>query len=632
MHQFLPKIPEYISQLLKRLGFVLLLMYITRLVFYFQNASFFKNLDLIDFLLAIWFDAVTMGLLFIPYYTFVLIPHPFKEKLFYRIWLKLLFHLTATLILAFNLMDVAYFQYTSKRSTFDLFTMVSTGNDVNQLLTSFISDFWLLILILIFLVAINEWFYRRTATKEKKSAPFKKQVFYFLALMPIFFIIGRGGFALKPIGIIEAARFSKPQNTAFLLPTAFTLIKTIDQTGLKPIVYFDDLQAKRHFNPIKKSKAADILPEKTNVVIVMLESFGIEFIGSYSGEKGYTPFFDSIIAESLTFEYAFANGKKSIEAVPAVLASIPSLMDNPYISSPYGDNSITALPTLLKKYGYESAFYHGATNGSMRFDGFASIAGFDHYFGRYEYNNDAHFDKTWGILDEYFNPWTAKKISELKQPFFATLFTLSSHHPYYIPNHMLKRVDHGPQKICASISYGDYALKRFFEEARKQKWYENTLFVLLADHTPASTTPEYNTRTHLYRIPIVFYHPSGKLKFREKNRVFQQLDILPTLLDLLNIETKYYAFGNSYYQDKEGEAFVYLEGSYYYFNGSNMFIFRNDQIEQFVAFNRKNVKSETIKLANKKDFTIFEDRIKAIIQIYGRDLTQNQTRIYERAH
>lgn len=625
-------IPSHVIVLLKQLGIALLSLYLTRIIFFVFNASSFPNISVADFFVAIWFDMITVALFFLPYYILFLLPLPFRETKFYKYFFKFLFHITNALLVALNLMDVEYFKYTTKRSTFDLFSMVSAGNDFSQLLTTFIKDFWFLILFLILIVVFSEWLYRKASASlsdQRNSEFYKKNIASFMIVIPLFILIGRGGFGLKPVGIIEATRYCKPENTAFILPTAFTMVKTIDQGGLKLVEYFPNNGDTKYFNPVKTSKPANILPDSTNVMIIMLESFGTEFIGAYNNDSGYTPFLDSLLEKSLMFNYAFANGKKSIEAVPAVIASMPTFMDNPYISSPYGDNKINTLPNILRKYGYESAFYHGATNGSMRFDGFANICGYDHYVGRYEYNNDEHFDETWGILDEYFNPWTAEQMSRLKEPFFTTLFTLSSHHPYFIPEHMRDKVKKGPQDICASINYGDYALKRFFEEAQKQDWYDNTLFIILADHTPASTTPLYSYRTHLYRIPIAFYDPQGRIKPERSDKVFQQMDIMPTVLDLLNIETNYYAFGNSYFSDESGEALSYLEGTFYYYKDQHMTSFSNARARNLFNFTSNEI--ETI-----DSISYFRDqigsnelRIKAIIQRYNRDLIGNQTTVDE---
>jgi len=615
-----------VKQLFARLSIVLLMMTICRLIFFGFNHESFANAGLIDFLAALWFDCVTIGLIFLP---FALL-HSFKNigyQRFFSIVLKVYFHTAMVLICALNLMDVEYFRYTSKRSTFDLFTVLGAGSDFAQLAGTFITDFWILLLFLAAIIVITEWLYRKTEKISLGTQTWKSSTFQALVLTFLFVVVGRGGFQLKPVGIMEASQFTDPANSGLVLNTAFTMIKSYGKERLDFKNYFDKKTEQALFNPIQHSKPAHVLPNQTNVVIIILESFGNEFVGAFNGGKSYTPFFDSIIDESLTFEYGIANGKKSIEAVPAILASIPSLMDNPYISSPYGNNRIGSLASILKKNGYSTAFYHGATNGSMRFDSFSAQAGFEQYFGRYEYNNDAHFDKTWGILDEYFNPWTAKQLTKLKQPFFGTLFTLSSHHPFYIPPRWRNKVRKGRQPICASINYGDIALRKFFEEAKKQPWYKNTIFVLVADHSPATVDKLYSQRKFMYRIPIVFFDPQGRLKPRREQKIFQQLDIMPTVLDLLNIDTKYYAFGRSYFDTREREAFAYLEGAYFYFKKHHMLTFSKDKARYLYEFTVK-IESSTDSLRfYKREVRESERRLKAIIQRYNRDLVQNKTHV-----
>ncbi len=614
-----------IKIMLKRLGIVLALFSLTRIIFYLFNMNGFAQAGIMEFFVGFWFDCITIALYFLPWAALTFIPVPDKLLSSKRIFLGIYYYGVLALCLAMNLMDVEYFKYTSKRSTFDLFAILGAGSDLAQLATTFIKDFWILLVFLILIIALAIYLERKIKTR-KVDANWKALSFHFLIIIPLFVLIGRGGFQLKPVGIIDASQYTNPQNSALVLNTPFTMLKSYGKKRLALKNYFSEQEEKKLFNPIKKSNPQNILPNNTNVVVIILESFGNEFVGAFNGGETYTPFFDSLLKQSLTFEYGIANGKKSIEAVPAIIASIPSLMDNPYISSPYGNNTITSLASIFKDNGYSTAFYHGATNGSMRFDAFAAQAGYEKYVGRYEYNNDAHFDKTWGILDEFFNPWTAKQISLQKTPFFATLFTLSSHHPFYIPAHMRNKVKKGPYPICASINYGDYALKKFFDEAKKQPWYNNTLFVLVADHTSASGNPLYNERKMMYQIPIAFFHPKGLIPAERKQQIFQQLDIMPTILDLTNIKTTYYSFGKSLFTSGKREAITYLEGSYFYFSGNHMYTFSNDKARNLVDFTTRGDKKSPDSLSYyKKERNLVENRVKAIIQRYNRDMVHNET-------
>lgn len=604
----------------------MLAMMLSRVVFYVFNSSNFLHLGLSDLAASFWFDAVTISLLGFPYLALSILPLPFQANKWYLGLKKILFYLTFIILIALNLIDVEYFSYSQKRSTADLFTILSAGNDFAQQITSFFRDFWMLLVFLILFYVGMVFLLNKIKIKAEKFS-FKRDVFWFLVCLTSFIVIGRGGFQLKPISPIDASKFTRIENAALVLNTPFTMVKSFNKGGLDEKNYFSEQEEMRLFNPIQSTHPQHLYDSKPNIVIIILESFGNEWIGAAGAKKSFTPFLDSLTKVSLYFKNGVSNGKKSIEAVPSIVSSLPSLMDNPYISSSYGSNKVTSLASLLKNYGYESGFFHGATNGSMRFDGFAAQTGFDHYMGRKEYKNDEHFDKSWGILDEYFNPWTAKELSNYHKPFFATLFTLSSHHPYYIPPHMRGKLRKGPQPICESIHYGDYSLAKFFKEAKKQAWYNNTIFVICADHTSATESEIYNQRTELFKIPILFFDPSGKLKAKKEERLFQHIDIMPTLLDLLDLELSYYAFGNSYFKNTDPEAITFLEGTYHYFRNNHLLTFSSEKARNLYSIKVQKKDTPDSLSYYKKESKLYEKRLKAIIQRYNRDLILNQTHI-----
>lgn len=625
-------LPQHVRNVFIRLSIVFGMLFLTRFLFYFNNSSSFVDVGFMDFVWGSWFDIITISLYFFGYVALYMLPIPIRHHRWHRLLFKISFLVLANFMLFLNLIDLSYFPYTQKRSTADLLGTVSTGSDFGQLVGTFLAENWFYLLLFIFLIFISERLYRLSKEDKVKSTlttlQFQKSNWiWFILVVPLMIFLGRGGTRPVPIGILDATSFTASQNTALVLNTPFTFLKTINTKGIEQKNYFSLEREKELFNPIHTSKPANILPDSTNVVILVLESFGKEFVGKLSGQETYTPYLDSLLGESMYYEFAFANGKKSNESIPAILASIPSLDATPYSASPYGDNEIVALPSILKANGYSTAFFHGASNGSMLFDSFSKRAGMEFYFGRNEYPNDDHFDGTWAISDGYFNPWTAKKMSELKPPFCSLLFNTSSHHPYFVPKEFQKFTKEGPQEICASISYSDYALRLFFEEAKKQEWFENTLFVFVADHSPASTTPQYSLRNEMYRIPIGFYHPKGLIKPEKKSEIAQQLDVFPTILDLLNIKNTYYSFGSSLLQTTDKYALAYLEGSYYYFEGEQMMIFSKDQVQNLRNFTKGNIVTEK-NLPNYKGLVKErKNKLKAILQRYSRDLISNQTRV-----
>lgn len=629
MRQSIPaitnKIPSNVKFLLILYGFAMVLLMFSRIFFFFTYASLFSGVGLTEWLAGAWFDAVTLALLLLPFIILCLLPFNLLVNRWFRLLVGLLYFIPVLGILAVNFLDVGYFNFTHKRSTSDLFAIVSAGDDVGQLLGSFFRDFWLLLLLFLLLLIVMVFVFRRVSKRVvKRDVKTGKGALYLVVLTCLFILVGRGGFILKPLSAIDATLFTEPQNSALILNTGFTILKSIGKSDLEEHDFFRETEVRNYFDPRHTSQPQNLMEGNPNVVIIMLESFGNEWVGKFNNSKSYTPFLDSLLDQSWYFEYGFSNGKKSIEAVPTITASLPTLMDNPFISSSYNSNQIQGLPQVLKEHGYSTAFYHGATNGSMRFNSFAKQAGFEEYFGRFEYNNDDHFDKTWGILDEYFNPWSAKMMSKQKQPFMATLFTLSSHHPYYIPPRWRDKLRKGPAPICKSIHYGDMSLRLFFEQAKKEPWYNNTIFVLVADHTPATNSTVYGQRTEMYRIPIAFYSPSGKLPQKRDKAIFQQIDIYPTVLDLCNVKTNYYAFGNSYFSKEPREAIAFLEGSYYYTWKNLMLVYSNGEAVNLFDINKRTDSPKDLLKIKTKELKIMERRLKALIQVYSHDLIYNK--------
>ena len=308
-------------------------------------------------------------------------------------------------------------------------------------------------------------------------------------------------------------------------------------------------EAEKYVAPVKRYPHDAF--HKKNVVVIILESFSKEYtrLGSC---KGYTPFLDSLMDKSYTFTDAYANASHSIEGIPAIIAGIPALSTEPFTVSVYGTNKITSLPNILKTEGYSSAFYHGATNGSMSFDVFCSAAGYDKYYGRTEYNNEADYDGSWGITDQPFLQYFAAGISKMQQPFFATVFTLTSHDPFIVPEPYRARVPKGKIPLESTIAYTDMALRDFFKTAATKPWFNNTLFVISADHGALRHEDDYYSRNMgAYAIPIIFYAPGDTLLKGQDAATMQQINILPSVLDYLGYSKPFFALGNSMFSDNQ---------------------------------------------------------------------------------
>ncbi|HEY9197202.1 MAG TPA: LTA synthase family protein, partial [Mucilaginibacter sp.] len=346
----------------------------------------------------------------------------------------------------------------------------------------------------------------------------------------------------------------------------------------------DQAYINTNIKPIKQSNTRPA--DKPNVVIIILESMAREYWGSMNrdvnipGFKSYTPFLDSLSNSSLIFTNAYATGRQSIHAVSSVIAGIPSFQ-NAFTSSPYAKQKIQSVVSICNSMGYETSFFHGAANGSMGFQGFGSILGYQHYYGRTEYNDDKDFDGIWGIWDEHFFPFMGRTLSAQKQPFMATLFTLSSHDPYQLPEKYKARFKGGPLAIDKCVQYTDNALRIFFTYAKTQPWFNNTIFVITADHTSQTYYPEYSKQINRFAVPILLYSANSEYNLKGvRTDLASQMDIYPTVVDLIGYNKPFRSWGRSLVSNlpdeqpkvinSTGNIYQFMQGNYtYLFDGKN---------------------------------------------------------------
>ncbi len=315
-------------------------------------------------------------------------------------------------------------------------------------------------------------------------------------------------------------------------------------------------------------------------------SFGKRYAG-IGGRTSYTPFLDSLMQESMVFTNAFANAHRSADGIPAVLAGIPVFMEDSYMTSPYSNNTIEGLPALLKQSGYSSSFFHGGTNGTMSFDVFAKSAGFENYVGRSQYPDQNEYDGTWGIWDEPFLQFYANELEKEKQPFISSVFTLSSHEPFRLPQQYKNSSFATLIGIERGISYTDMALKKFFKTASEKKWYPNTLFVITADHNflaNKDTLGFYNAGMGLYAVPVILFHPTDKSVAGYRNQPMQQIDILPTVLDYLHYPYDFFAYGNSAF-DSAASQFAYIQQGEHQHMLRGQYVLTYDNLSQSKVYN-----------------------------------------------
>jgi len=619
---------------------VLILLLISRLLIYFYNVSLFAGITTGHFLhitiAGLRFDLFTFVAVNLPFIVLNSFPIKYKYHRPYQWVNNLLFYVVNSIVLMANFIDIIYYRFTSKRMTFDIFQYVeSNSTEIVSLIPNFIRDFWFPFILYIIFVVVLVWVCKRFKVDPDKGKIYGlKQYLYdtikFILIAILVVILGRGGLQYKPIHIVDAGRYTQPRYFPLVLNTPFTILKTMDESGLSEKNYFTNKEELESiFNPFHLGHQRPDGFKNKNVVIIVLESFTTEHSGYLNPKlqngnySGYTPFLDSLMKESLVFK-GFANGQKSIEGIPAIISAIPVLMSSPYLISPYAGNEINSIPELLKNKGYSSAFFHGGTNGTMSFESYTRIAGFDNYYGRTEYGNEEDFDGKWGIFDEEFLQYSANVLNETKEPFMACVFTLSSHHPYTIPEKYKDQFPKGTLKIHESIGYTDYSLRKFFDTTRDFDWFDNTLFVITADHTYGGNSRFYKTSVGDYAVPLVFYQHNNDWK-RLSDQIAQQTDIMPSVLDYLNYDMDYVAFGNSVFDTiADRFAISYLSGVYQIIQ--NGYVLKFDGEKEISLFNFEQDSLLKKNLISTEDTVVKEmsSITKAVVQQFNNLMIKNE--------
>jgi arylsulfatase A-like enzyme len=570
------------------------------------------------------FDFSAFAYLNIIFILLILIPTRKRESKGYQRLLKYLFIGFNGFALFTNLTDVVNVQFTGKRMTADILSFILQGDDATNVAGDFIKDYWSLFVafgILIFTmykayswVEKNQFFLNRSKVNWK-CYPIS------IIVLGLTVIAMRGGTQLRPIKNIHASYYGQGKYVPLILNAPFSIISTLGEKGIQEKKYFKTEEALAIFNAEQHFKN-DSSIEK-NVLVIILESFGREYIGAYNDFEGYTPFLDSLMSHSLVCENAYANGKKSIEGIPAVISGIPALTDKPYILSQYGSQKGNSIASILSNIGYHTSFYHGGHPGTMGFDAYAEIAGFDNYKDLASYPNyEKDYDGKWGIFDEPYLQYYKTELDQISEPFFSTIFSLSSHHPYTIPKEYNGKFSQGEIPIHESVSYSDYALKQFFEAARTSDWYANTLFIITADHTFKATHKEYQNSKGLYAVPLLIFAPSDSISSRV-TKVCQQVDILPTIMDYLQLDTTIVSFGNSIW-DEKGFAVNYLNNVYQYFEDGYLLQFNGEESLALYHLGNDTLLKNNLILKLPEICLDLETKLKAYIQEYNYRMINNQ--------
>ena len=410
----------------------------------------------------------------------------------------------------------------------------------------------------------------------------------------------------RPITLIHAMEnVDNPKKADIILNSPFTLIRTIGKNSFKKTTKYSEDDIKKIIKPIKFYHKKDTT--KPNIILFILESMGREYWGSLNQKNNidnfisYTPFLDSLSRESLIFPNFYANSRKSIHGMPAILAGIPSF-ETAYTSSSYSNQPLESLVSIANKMGYDTSFFHGAPNGSMGFLGFSKTLGFNNYYGKDEYNNDSDYDGYWGIWDLPFLKFTKEVIDKKSEPFLSTIFTVTSHEPYIIPDEFEGYFDEGNVPMHKAARYTDYSIRQFFEIAKDENWFNNTIFIFTADHGNQTYYSFYEKMINRFANPLMIYSHGSNLK-GVSNQLSQHLDIYPTIVDLINYNKPFRSWGQSLLSGFEDDSFVvnyFGAGSYFYMDNDYILVSDGNKVTGFYDSKDFDLSNNLIEESNSK--------------------------------
>jgi phosphoglycerol transferase MdoB-like AlkP superfamily enzyme len=570
--------------LVYRLLASLLALSISRWLLYLFNLQFFHQTSpgeaLFLFFYGMRFDlsvTVVINLPLILYYCF---PSRTIFNRFPQQVSDFIYVVTNAIAILLNFIDIVTFHFFGRHLSIEFLRLLRTSDEISWgTVGQVLFDHWYLLVIYILFVVVINVVAAHTKLREDENHIVKRwhlrQVVSLLLMLGLSLFAWRNELKTGQIDMEMTLRYTSPQNVPILLNTPFCILSSREKP-VEPRHEFaeysedfihTDLTPNRFL--VADSLVTDTLP--SNVVVIILKGIGQEMIGYYNPEHRFnlTPFMDSLLAQSLSFD-GRSNSRRSLEALPALLAGIPSLMDDDFINSEFAGNDFEAFAQHMQTHGYNTIFMHGGPNGVMGFDQFTRRAGFKNYFGRDEYGDDSDYDGRWGIYDGPFLQYATQALSRIHGPFATAIYMLSSRYPYKVPKDFLFPEESyfwtGFEK---TVYYTDCALRDFFHSASKLPWFDNTLFVITSDYSNGEHFQlEYSNFWGMYAIPVAFYWP-GHIEAQRSEEIAQQIDLGPSILSALDINDTLFCFGRNLFCDSTQQTFIsYFNLIYQYCDGT----------------------------------------------------------------
>lgn len=547
----------------------LLLLWLTRFAFYCYNAdvigeiSFSRLMALA--LSGLQFDLVALAYANALFIVMRFLPFGFVMKRWWRRVAMAVYAVANSALLIVNIGDIPFFRFNNGRLHLDAFLSLM---DWSMVVTTFsyFGRYWWAFVSIAALIALMLWLAGRARiTGGQARNPWARAGIFVLAA-GLTFIAMRGHVAGRPIGIdTAAAEVEKPAEINVVLNTPFCIMRSANYSReMATRIWFSDeelasLRSSRQTPAVPL--AADSIKQAVsgkNIMLIVLESGGQIWLDSLNIVDGDSarhlmPFLNQLACKSMALTSTYCTGARTVEGLASILGGVPTFGPQNWMATKYGALTVDAPARLLTGAGYDTQFFLGANPRAFSLGPLANAMGFSRVTGVYDVDIPSKGNRNnWGFYDHIMASYVAENISGMASPFFAAWLTLDLHSPFSIPagwNDAQYRPVDSEMERC--VEYTDYSLRCFFEAAAKQPWYDNTLFVITADHGFRDfTEPKYNGAFIYGHIPFLLYTPDGTIAaVKRADRPMAQFDIPATLLWLAGYTQPYISVGTNWFDD-----------------------------------------------------------------------------------
>ena len=552
------------------LGYLLTIHVVALVVFFLFRLMLFTSIDYefatdisfitkaTAFVKGVWFDNV------IACYISILPLVVMWVSLFFKRFPRWAFRFTSvftsalyTIAFVVSAANVPYFQYfftNINSSIFNWFGYAGTTGGMIFGETAYILPIICGILAIAFIwianIKLSRWFASKAAKEEPLQYKMKPLIIYVaggLAVIGlcVFGIRGRTGY--NPIKVSQAYYCQDAfLNQLGVSPTFNLLTSYMDDMRKenRPIELLDDSEALKNMqqylnregiegvSPLaRKVEAADSSMGKRNVVMVLMESMSARLMQSYGQEKTLTPFLDSLYSQSRSYRNFYSSGIHTNHGITATLYCFPTVLNRNAMKGSKIPRYV-GLPDVLAKNGYRNMFFMSHESQYDNMNAFFRTNGFHEIYAQEDYPAEEVVN-SFGVPDAFLFKYALNKINEKakdKQPFFSVILTISNHPPYIIPDGFKSRTSEPEDQI---VEYADRAIADFMRQAKKEPWYNNTIFVFLGDHGKIVGTPECEMPQSYNNVPLMIYGEGVEPQI--VTELASQVDVAPTLLSMLGI-------------------------------------------------------------------------------------------------